>query len=96
MSPIPNAPNLRTRVIKKKKGGAFFTGIHGFGGGRRSEAALPHQRGEEAQRREIQSGGFRARGGRSREEEETDEKSGSPSLYIAQGVRAAVVPLTWR
>ena len=60
-----------------------------LGVGRRDEATLPHQRGEGAPRSEIQSGSFRARGGRSREEEETDEKIGLPSLYIAQGVRAS-------
>jgi len=72
-----------------------------LGGGRRGGATLPNQRGEEAPRNEIQTRSFRARGGRSREEEETDEKIGLPLPLYSQGVRPssstavapAVVPL---
>ena len=84
-----NAPNPRTRTSTKRRRRGALPGSMALGGGMRSGANPPTQRREGAPRIEIQIGGVRGWGGRSREEEERGRKNGLPLLYIAQGVRAS-------
>ena len=69
-----------------RRRGGDLPGFMALGGGRRGGATLPIQRREGAPRNEIQTGRFRARGGRSREKEETGcEKRAPPPLYSPRG-----------
>ena len=69
-----------------EEGEELLPGFMALGGGRRSGATPPIQRREGAPRIEIKTGGFWARRGRSREEEERGRKKRAPPpLYSPRG-----------